>query len=135
MNFLLIQALCQISKRLYSESIPCDYLRTAPSRQIITYSWIGRVTALDASRRPSPPLRIVTSQVVVVTKVRNNDQINHLSLMIFIWLHSQDSQLLNKCSFCSIKSLFMSINLRFVGVFCSVIHWHKARSQQADKSL
>ena len=33
MNFLLIQLLFQISKRLYSESIPCDYLRTAPRLQ------------------------------------------------------------------------------------------------------
>ena len=41
-----------------------------------------------------------------VTKVRNNDTIYHLPLMIFEWLHSQDSMLHNKCLFCSIKPLF-----------------------------
>ena len=100
-NFLLIQPWCEISKRLYGESIPCDYLRTAPSRQIITNSY-----------QPSR----------VVTQVRNSNTINHLPLMIFIWLHSQDSHLLNKCLFCSIKSLFISKKLSFVRAFCSVIH-------------
>ena len=86
-NFLLIQPQCHISKRLYGESKPCVYLRTSPSRQFITNS-------NQPSRR--------------VAQVRNRDQINHLPLMIFIWLHSQESHLHNKCWFCSIKSLFMS---------------------------
>ena len=92
-NLLLIQPLCQISKRLYGESIPCDHLRTAPSTQNITNSY-----------QPSRG----------VIKVRNSDKMNHLPLMIFIWLHSQDSQLPNKCSFCLIKSLFICKNLCFV---------------------
>ena len=91
----------KISKRLYGESIPCDYLRTAPSRQIITNS-------NQPSRR--------------VTQVRNRDKMKHLPLMIFIWLHSEDINFLNKCLFCSIKSLFISKNLSFVRTFSSVIH-------------
>ena len=94
---LLIQPLCQISKRLYGESKPCDYLRTELSTQNITYQ----------------PSRLVT-------KVRNSNKMNHLPL-IFVWLHSQDSQLHNKCLFCSIKFLFISKNLHFVGAHCSVI--------------
>ena len=74
-------------KNAYGKSIPYDYLRTAPSRQIITNS-------NQPSRR--------------VTQVRNRDTIYHLPLMIFIWLHLEDINLFNKCSFCSIKSLFIS---------------------------
>ena len=102
MNFLLIQPLCQISKRLYGESISCDYLRTVPRLQNYT-------NIFQPSRG--------------VTNVRNSAKINHLPLMIFIWLHSQDSQLHSKCLFCSIKSLFMSQKLCFVGAVCSVIQW------------
>ena len=81
-NFLLIQTLCQISKRLYGESIPCDYLRTAPRLQKHT-------NILQPSKG--------------ITKVSYSDIINHLPLKIFIWLQSQESQLHNKCLFCSIK--------------------------------
>ena len=38
LNLLLIQVPCQISKRLYGESKPCDYLVTALSTQNITNS-------------------------------------------------------------------------------------------------
>jgi hypothetical protein len=114
MNFLLIQPRCQISKRLYGESKPCDSLRTAPSRQTITNS-------NQPSRR--------------VTQVRNRDKINHLPL-IFIWLHSEDINLLNKCLFCSIKSLFISKNLHFVHAFSTVIHRFKhIHNRQAKKSI
>jgi hypothetical protein len=88
-NFLLIQPRCQVSKRLHGESIPWDYLRRAPSRQIITNS--------------SQPSR--------VTQVRNSDKMNHLPLMIFICLHSQDSHLLNKCT---PKTPCCTINVSFV---------------------
>ena len=109
-NFLLIQPLCQISKRLYSESKPCDYQRTALGTQNITYQ----------------PSRLVM-------KVRNINKMNHLPLMIFIWLHSQDSRLHNKCSFCSIKSLFICKNLNFDGAFCSVIQWLKCGHKRQTK--
>ena len=112
MNFLLIQPRCQISKILYGESIPCNYLRTVPSRQIITNSY-----------QPSRG----------VTQVRNSNKINHLPLMTFIWLHSQDSHLLNKCLFCSIKSLFIFKN-RFVCAFCSVIHRLKRSHNRQTKN-
>ena len=79
MNFLLIQPLCQISKRLYGESIQCDYLRTVPRFQKHT-------NIFQPSRG--------------VTKVRNSDKIIHLPLKIFIWLQSQESQQHNKCLFC-----------------------------------
>jgi hypothetical protein len=113
-NFLLIQRLYQISKRLYGESIPCDYLRTAPLLQKHT-------NIFQTSRG--------------VTKVRNSNKINHLPLKIFIWLQSQESQLHNKCLFCSIKSLIISLKLNFVGVWCSVIHKLKRWSKQADKYI
>ena len=98
---------------LYGESIPYDYLRTSPSRQIITNS-------NQPSRR--------------VTQVRNRDKINHLPLMIFICLHSEDINLFNKCSFCSMKSLFISENLSFVCVFSSVIAGSKAVTTGRQKN-
>jgi hypothetical protein len=36
LNFLLIQPPCHISKRLYGESKPCDYLYSAPSYKCMT---------------------------------------------------------------------------------------------------
>ena len=39
--------------------------------------------------------------------LRNRDKINPLPLMIFIWWQSEDIHLLNKCSFCSMKSLYI----------------------------
>ena len=56
-NFLLIQPLCQISKRLYGESILCDYLRTAPHLQKHT-------NILQPSKG--------------ITNVRNSDKMNHI---------------------------------------------------------
>ena len=114
----LIQTQCQISKRLYGESIPCHayhYPRTAPSRQIITNSY--------------QPHR-------GVTQVRNSKKMNHLPLMIFIWLHSEYMHLLNKCLFCSIKSLFISKNKK---KFCLRVFFSnpqaQTQSQQADKKI
>ena len=88
-NFLLIQPRCQISKGFTAKAYHVIYLRTVPSRQIITNS-------NQPSRR--------------VTQVRNRDKINHLPL-IFIWLHSEDINLLNTCLFSLIKSLSISKNL------------------------
>jgi hypothetical protein len=106
MNFSLIQPRCQISKRLYGESKPCDYLRTAPSRQIITNSYqpSGGVTALCYVMFCTA----LYCSVLYCYTSKKNAKINHLPLMIFIWLHSQDYHLLNKCLFHSIKSLFIS---------------------------
>ena len=101
---VLIQLLCQISKRLYGESTPCDYVRT-------------NLTDIFQPRRG-------------VTKVRNSIKIKHLHLMIFIWWHSQDSMLHSKCLFCSIKLIFIHL---FVCVFSSVIHMHKAWAQHPDE--
>ena len=89
-----------------------DYLRTAPSRQIITNS-----------NQPSRG----------VTQVRNSDTIDHLPF-IFIWWHSQDSHLLNKCLFWSIKSMFKSKNLSFVCALCSRIHRLKRRHNRQTKN-
>ena len=110
-NFLLIQPRCQISKILFRKSKPFDYLRTVPSIQIITNSY-----------QPNRG----------VTQVRNREKMNHLPLMIFIWLHSQDSHLLNKCLFCSMKSLFISKNL--VRAFFSVIHRLKRSHNRQTKN-
>ena len=79
-------------RRRNAVTIPCDYLRTAPRLQ-------NHANIFQPRRG--------------VTKVRNSDKINPLPLMIFIWLHSQASHLLNKCLYCSIKSLFISKNLCF----------------------
>ena len=111
-NVLLIQPLCQISKRLYRKSKPCDCVRSAPSHK--------NYTDIFQPRRG-------------VTNVRYSVKINHLPLMMFIWWHSQVSMLDNKCVFCSIMSLFMSKNLSFVGEFSSEIQRHNARSQHQDE--
>ena len=99
-----MQPLCQISKRLYGESTRHDYVRSAPSHK--------NHTAIFQPRKG-------------VTKFRNSVKINHLTLMIFIWWHSQVSMLDNKCLFCSIMSLFMSKYLCYVGAFSSEIQRHK----------
>ena len=85
-------------------------------------------TATALGRVPASPVCAGHTKIYQpsrgVTKVRNNDKINHLPLMIVIWLHSQDSHLHSKCLFCSITSLFMSQKLKsFVGAFCAVIQW------------
>ena len=109
-NLFLIQPRCQISKRLYGKSIPYDNLRTVPSRQIITNS-------NQPSRR--------------VTQVRNREKINPLPL-IFIWWHSEDIHLLNKCSFCFYK---VSLYLKTSVLFSSVIHRLKrSQNRQTKKS-
>ena len=98
---------------LYGENIPYNYLRTEPSRQIITNT--------------NQPSRIVT-------QVRNRDKMNPLPLMIFIWLHSEDIKLLNKSSFCSIKSLYIQ-----KPQFCSRLFFSnpqaQTQSKQADKNI
>ena len=108
---VLIQPRCQISKMLYGKSIPYNYLRTKPSSQIITNS-------NQPSRR--------------VTQVRNREQMNHLLLMIFIWLHSEYINLLNNCLFCSIVSLYIQKPQFCLCVFFSNPQ-AQTQSQQADK--
>ena len=101
-------------KTLYGESIPYDYLRTfEKSWQMITNS-----------NQPSRS----------VTKLRNRDKINPLHLMIFICLHSEDIHLLNKCSFCSIKSLYIQKPLFCLHVFFSNPQ-AQTQSKQADKKI
>ena len=89
---MLIQPLCQISKRLYGKSTPCDYLRTAP--RIQNHKNIFQPGRCD-------------------TKVRNSDIKNALPLMIFFCWHSKRSQIHHKWSFCSIMSSFISIKTQF----------------------
>ena len=112
-NFLWIQPRCQISKMLYGKSIPYNYLRTKPSSQIITNS-------NQPSRR--------------VTQVRNRDKINHLPFMIFIWLPSEDIHLFNKCSFCSIKSLYIQKPQFCLRVFFSNPQ-AQTQSKQAEEKI
>jgi hypothetical protein len=111
---LLIQPLCQISKWLYGECIPCDYLRTAPP----IYK---SITIIFQTSRG-------------VTKVRNSDQINHLPLKIFLCLPSQGFQLYNEWSFCSIKSFFISQKVSLVGDLDSVIHQFPSFKMHANES-
>jgi hypothetical protein len=49
-----------------------------------------------------------------ITIVRNSDKINHLPLKIFIFLQYQRSQLHIECSFCLIKSFFISQKCQFI---------------------
>ena len=91
-----MQPLCQISKKLYGKSKPCNNLSTA--------------------------LRAQTSQkdirhIVQSTEVRNNIINIHLPLMIFIRMHSQESQFHNKCLFCSIMSIIYVQISSFVRAF------------------
>ena len=93
LNVLLIQPLCQISKRLYGESTPCDYLWTAPRKK---------------------SMKNIFQPGRCATKVRNSDKINALPLMIFFCWHSKRSQIHHKWSFCSIMSFFISINTLYL---------------------
>ena len=65
-----MQLLCQISKKLYGKSIPCQ-----------------------------KDIR----HIVQSTEVRNNIININLPLIIFIRMHSQESQFDNKCLICSMK--------------------------------
>ena len=82
-----MQPLCQISKKLYRKSTPCNYLSTALRQQNKPYRY--------------PPC-------CGVNKVRNSIINIHLPL-IFIRLHSQESQFHIKCLICSIKSIYVQI--------------------------
>jgi hypothetical protein len=91
--FLLIQPPCQISKRLYAESRPCDYLRTAPCIQ-------------------TQENTISTSQVRL--NIWNNDIIHALPLKIFLCWHAKMSQKHHKWSFCSQNFFFISPKCPFI---------------------
>ena len=80
----LMQPLCQISKKLYGKSTPCNNLSTA-------------------LRHKNKPYRY--RHVVESTEVRNSIINIHLPLMIFIKMHSYEYQFHNKCLLCSIKSI------------------------------
>ena len=92
----LMQPLCQISKKLYGKSIPCNNLSTA----------------LKAQTSQKDIRHIVQS-----TEVRNNIINIHLPLMIFIRMHSQESQFHNKCLICSIKLIIHDQIASFVRAF------------------
>ena len=107
-----MQPLCQISKKLYGKSKPCNNLSTA--------------------------LRAQTSQkdirhIVQSTEVRNNIINIHLPLMIFIRMHSQESQFHNKCLICSVMSIIYVQIATFVSAFGKQIQSHEARSLKADE--
>jgi hypothetical protein len=102
-----MQPLCQISK-----SKPCNNLSTA--------------------------LRDPTSQkdirhIVQSTEVRNNIINIHLPLMIFIRIHSQESQFHNKCLiFLKMSIIYFQI-ATFVSAFGKQIKTHEALSLVADE--
>ena len=107
-----MQPLCQISKNLNGKSKPCNNLSTA--------------------------LRDQTSQkdirhIVQSTEVRNNIINIHLPWMIFIRMHSQESQFHNKCLICSIMSIIYVQIATFVSAFGKQIKTHEARSLVADE--
>ena len=99
-----MQPLCQISKKLYGKSI----------------IWV---------RRSEPKtVQINIRHVAQATLVRNSIINIKLPLMIFIRMHSQDSQFDNKCLICSIKSIYYVQIASFVRAFgkqiqkCDLVH-------------
>ena len=95
-----MQPLCQISKKLYGKSTPCNNLSTA-LRHKTCHTDI--------------------QHIVESTEVRNSISNIHLPLMIFIRMHSQESQFHNKCLFCSMKFIFISkhFSIHWRGMFNS----------------
>ena len=104
-HFSLMQPLCQISKKLYRKSKPCKNLRTALR------------------------IKMKLSAILESTEIRNNNINIPLPLMIFIRMHSQESQFRNKCLICSIKSIICP-NTSFL--FAHLVH--NPNSRHAGKS-
>ena len=104
-----MQLQCQISKKLYGKSKPCNNLRTAIRKQI-------EISAMLES-----------------TEIRNSIINIHLPLMIFIRMHSQESQIHNKSLICSIMSIIYVQRAIFVNTFGKQIQSHEARALVADK--
>ena len=107
-----MQSLSHISKKLYGKSKPCYNLSTV--------------------------LRDQTSQkyirhIVQSTLVRNSIVNINLPLMIFIRMHSQESQFHNKCLFCSIIFIIYVQIATFVRICLQNALSHEARSLGADK--
>ena len=92
----LMQLMCQISKKLYGKSKPCNNLSTAFRQQ--------------SSQKD-------IRHIGWSTLVRNSIINIHLPLMIFIRMHSQESQFYNKCLFCSIMSIIYVQIASFVRAF------------------
>ena len=92
-----MQPLCQISKILYGKSI----------------IWVRRT-------EPKPAKRNIC-HVAQSTLVRNSIINIHLPLMIFIRMHSQESQFHDKCLICSIMSIIYVQIASFVSAFCKQI--------------
>ena len=105
-------AMSDLKKQLSGKSTPCNNLSTA--------------------------LRDQTSQkdfrhIVQSILVRNSIINIHLPLMIFLWMHSQESPFHNKCLFCSIMSIIYVQITTIVSAFCKQIQSHEARSLGADE--
>jgi hypothetical protein len=107
-----MQPLCQISKKLYGKSKPCNNLSTVP-------------------RDPTSQKDIRHN--VQSTEVRNNIINIRLPLMIFIRIHSQESLFHNKCLFCSIMSIISIQIATFVSAFWKQIQSQEARSLGAEE--
>ena len=97
-HFSLMQPLCQISKKLYGKSKPCNNLRMALRKQI-------EISAMLESK-----------------EIRNNIINIPLPLMIFIRMHSQESQFHIKCLICLIMSIIYVQRATFVSTFGKQIH-------------
>ena len=108
-HFSLMQLLC--SKKLYGKSKPCNNLSTAFRQQ--------------SSQKD---IRHIGQSTLVINSIINS----HLPLMIFIRMHSQESQFHIKCLICSIMSIFVQI-ATFVSTIGKQVQSHEARSLVADK--
>ena len=69
-----------------------------------------------------------------INKVRNNTININLPLMIFIRMHSQESQFHNQCFFCLMKSIIYVQIPPFVNVFGKEIQTHEARASPGESS-
>ena len=77
-------------------------------------------------------LQTVTSQAEAL---QNSEiEMNPLPLRIFIWWQSEDIHLLNKCSFCSMKSLYIQKPPFCYRVFFSNPQ-AQTQSKQSDKKI
>ena len=109
MHFSLMQPLCQISKKLYRKSNNLS-------------------TALRHKNMPSN-----ISAMLESTIVRNSIINIHLPLMIFIRMHSQESQFHNKCLYCSIKSIIYVQISPFFHAFSPLLKMQEARAKCHDE--
>ena len=93
LNLLLIQPLCQISKRLYGESKPCDYLRTAPSTQMHNKSFSTRELRHESQKQRYNICLTFEDLLLALQKVPVTLQMVLLFDKVLLYIHKNSVQL------------------------------------------